>query len=185
MSRCCLDAERDGYLKTAILPISLLAVVGKLELISVNQLAFHLSLLSHSQLSSSSERQHCSFIMHFFSPAAVCASLLAFAGTSTAENCKLPNPPTPVPRLTRPAPEVNLKFQRDLKLDMNHLQKRNCSNNGCTCGPNTPQGTYCGFCSAVTNSGSGYYRDVYECNGSGGCCSYGTSSKCSGKNWKD
>src|SRR5689334_20386582 len=122
--------------------------------------------------------------MHFFNPVAVCASLLALATSTTAENCTSSTPP-PAPRLTQSAPEVNLKFQRDLNLDMNHLQKRNCSSNGCKCGANTPQGTYCGFCSAVTDSGSGYYRDIYECNAAGECCSYGPSSKCSGKNWSD
>ncbi|KAL0631721.1 hypothetical protein Q9L58_009413 [Maublancomyces gigas] len=46
------------------------------------------------------------------------------------------------------------------------LEKRACTSGVCTCGVGTPQGQYC----------AGPF--IYECNPSGGCCSYGPSTKC-------
>ncbi|RJE21109.1 hypothetical protein PHISCL_06543 [Aspergillus sclerotialis] len=58
------------------------------------------------------------------------------------------------------------------------LDKRACRNVGCKCAKGTKQGQYCGISSAVTVLGSGGIEDIYECNSSGGCCSYGPADKC-------
>ncbi|KAF3105169.1 hypothetical protein TWF594_005752 [Orbilia oligospora] len=69
-----------------------------------------------------------------------------------------------------------------LQAKRNDLDKRqNCVPNGCKCNP-VPQGQYCGWCSAVTNAGTGgSWSDVFECNPSGGCCRYGPRASCN--NW--
>ncbi|KAF9465234.1 hypothetical protein BDZ94DRAFT_1120214, partial [Collybia nuda] len=60
------------------------------------------------------------------------------------------------------------------------LEKRACTNNGCTCKRGTPQGQYCGICSEVVSAGTGgLYSGLFECNPSGGCCFYGARSECS------
>ncbi len=35
-----------------------------------------------------------------------------------------------------------------------------------------------GYCDAVTNSGSGLFSDVFQCNSKGGCCDYGPRKSC-------
>jgi len=65
------------------------------------------------------------------------------------------------------------------------LEKRACRNNGCKCKKGTKQGQYCGLCGQVTSLGSGGVYDIYECNSGGGCCDYGSSSKCDSDNWPD
>lgn len=89
-----------------------------------------------------------------------------------------------------PAAEVDAKIKADQvlkarELEGRGLEKRACRKNGCKCKAGTRQGSYCGLCDAVTDRGSdGWYtRDIFECNSSGGCCDYGTSSVCSGSNW--
>ncbi|KAL5354498.1 hypothetical protein ACLOAV_000587 [Pseudogymnoascus australis] len=66
-----------------------------------------------------------------------------------------------------------------------NLQKRACTNNGCTCAKGTAQGQYCGYCNAVTGKGSAalWGENSFECNSSGGCCFYGYTSTCAGSNW--
>jgi len=58
------------------------------------------------------------------------------------------------------------------------LEKRACSYNGCKCKVGTRAGLYCGYCDAVTNSGSGLFSDVFQCNSKGGCCDYGPRKSC-------
>ncbi|KAK1762849.1 hypothetical protein QBC33DRAFT_623412 [Phialemonium atrogriseum] len=85
--------------------------------------------------------------------------------------------------------EVDAKIKRDAEVEVRDvegrgLEKRACKKNGCKCKKGTKQGSYCGLCSAVTAAGDGWFtRDIFECNSSGGCCDYGTSSVCSGNNW--
>jgi len=81
-------------------------------------------------------------------------------------------------------------MKRDLDMEASalenrDLEKRACRKNGCKCKKGTKQGQYCGLCDAVTAAGSGgfFTRDIFECNPSGGCCDYGTSTVCSGNNW--
>ncbi|KFY02206.1 hypothetical protein O988_02319 [Pseudogymnoascus sp. VKM F-3808] len=66
-----------------------------------------------------------------------------------------------------------------------NLQKRACTNNGCTCASGSAQGQYCGYCNQVTGKGSAalWGENSFECNPSGGCCFYGYTSQCAGSNW--
>lgn len=66
-----------------------------------------------------------------------------------------------------------------------NLQKRACTKNGCTCAKGIAQGQYCGYCNAVTGTGSAalWGENSFECNSSGGCCFYGYTSHCAGSNW--
>ncbi|KAK6860166.1 hypothetical protein PG990_012532 [Apiospora arundinis] len=66
------------------------------------------------------------------------------------------------------------------------LEKRACTGS-CKCAKGTKRGQYCGMCSQVLYSGSGfdYANDIFECNPDGGCCSYGKSSTCAGSNAQD
>lgn len=65
------------------------------------------------------------------------------------------------------------------------LFERSCSSNGCACVKGLKQGVYCGNCVV----GAGTYavktkrvaKDAFECNPSGGCCSYGVASDCGTK----
>ncbi|KAK8016403.1 hypothetical protein PG993_014592 [Apiospora rasikravindrae] len=66
------------------------------------------------------------------------------------------------------------------------LEKRACTGS-CKCAKGTKRGQYCGMCSQVLYSGSGfdYQNDIFECNPEGGCCSYGKSSTCAGSDAQD
>lgn len=64
------------------------------------------------------------------------------------------------------------------------LTKRACSYNGCTC-QSGYAGVYCANCVGsdgeyvvIELGSSGSISDVYQCNGSGGCCDYGYASDC-------
>ncbi|KAK2011835.1 hypothetical protein LZ32DRAFT_606090 [Colletotrichum eremochloae] len=60
--------------------------------------------------------------------------------------------------------------------------ERACTYNGCQCVSGLAQGVYCGNCVV----GAGTYAvktkrvrtHAFECNSSGGCCSYGAASDC-------
>jgi hypothetical protein len=62
---------------------------------------------------------------------------------------------------------------------------RSCSSNGCVCVKGLKQGVYCGNCVV----GAGTYavktkrvvKNAFECNPSGGCCSYGFANDCGTK----
>ncbi|KAJ1326988.1 hypothetical protein MN608_08437 [Microdochium nivale] len=67
------------------------------------------------------------------------------------------------------------------------LAARACNYNGCRCKVGLPQGQYCGNCVlisdgswAITNLRNPNH--IYECNPSGGCCSYGYAGDCGGLN---
>ena len=63
------------------------------------------------------------------------------------------------------------------------LSKRACVANGCRCDSRNRQMTVCGACKwtntdtyvVTTNR---VLTNIYECNPSGGCCSYGHGSDC-------
>ncbi|EPS43595.1 hypothetical protein H072_2379 [Dactylellina haptotyla CBS 200.50] len=58
------------------------------------------------------------------------------------------------------------------------VEKRQCNPNGCKCA-NGAAGVYCGWCAGVLNPGTGgSWSDVFQCNGSGGCCRYGPRDSC-------
>ncbi|OLN86680.1 hypothetical protein CCHL11_03855 [Colletotrichum chlorophyti] len=62
------------------------------------------------------------------------------------------------------------------------LSGRACTYNGCQCVSGLSQGVYCGNC--VVGAGTYAVRTkrvrnhAFECNSSGGCCSYGAASDC-------
>ncbi len=82
--------------------------------------------------------------------------------------------------------DLDSETQRE-SFEAHDLTKRACKNNGCKCKVRTPQGQYCGRCSAVTDRGTNgwYTRDIFECNPEGGCCTYGLNTDCAGNNWKN
>ncbi|KXJ85333.1 hypothetical protein Micbo1qcDRAFT_112340, partial [Microdochium bolleyi] len=67
------------------------------------------------------------------------------------------------------------------------LTARACVANGCKCKVGLPQGQYCGNC-VLRSDGSWAITakrvstHIYECNPSGGCCSYGYAGDCGGLN---
>lgn len=132
--------------------------------------------------------------MQLIKSAILLASLFAAASAVAVEGsiCECPTRQYPLPNASSnkvTASEVDAKIKRDAEVEVRGvegrgLEKRACKKNGCKCKKGTKQGSYCGLCSAVTDSGDGWYtRDIFECNSSGGCCDYGTSSVCSGNNW--
>jgi hypothetical protein len=54
-------------------------------------------------------------------------------------------------------------------------ERAGCKKVGCNC-VGAHQGQYCGYCAAVR--GNYVWDSVYECNPSGGCCSYGYRKSC-------
>jgi hypothetical protein len=65
------------------------------------------------------------------------------------------------------------------------LTPRSCTSNGCKCVSGLTQGVYCGNCVV----GAGTYAiktkrvatHAFDCNPTGGCCSYGYASDCGTK----
>ncbi|PMD61242.1 uncharacterized protein K444DRAFT_662371 [Hyaloscypha bicolor E] len=111
------------------------------------------------------------FAIHLFT--AVSAGV---AGTSTSFDLKLKKDADA---------GGSAESHRGVLVEEAHLEKRSCTNNGCTCAKGSAQGQYCGYCDQVTGKGSATLWGVnsFECNPSGGCCFYGYTSHCDSSSW--
>lgn len=80
-------------------------------------------------------------------------------------------------------PRDDISMDAHSDLEALPLEKRACTANGCKCRSGFA-GVYCAQCVSggsyiVTDIGHpSSLSDVYQCDGSGGCCDYGKASAC-------